>query len=121
MKKLIKPFLMMLFIVGVTSSSFGQQKKPITAADRSTKTTENLTEKLSLDAKQKEAVKAITLKNELELERIQKEMKQLKLEAKAIRKKGEQDIKAVLNEEQKKKWEAIKAEKKEEHQKKKTN
>lgn len=109
-----KSFLIALFSIAVSVSSFAQHGHDKAPGDRAAHKTEKLTQELSLSADQSAKVKAIITDHQTKNQELKAkyasatDKSQFHKEAKELREKEESDISYLLTADQKTKYEALK-------------
>ena len=117
MKNLGKRLVMVAMVFGMTTAMAqkGGEKVKLTPEQKIDKKIEKLDQELGLDAKQKESIKALSLKQMKERDVLKKEMKVVKEKMKVQRKGHKKELKALLTPEQVAKMEELEKEKKAKH------
>lgn len=117
MKNLGKRLVMAAMVFGMTTAMAqkGGEREKLTPEQKVDKRIEHLDKQVGLDDKQKQSVRALSLKQMEEREVLRKEMKAVKAKMKAQREVHHKDLRALLTAEQVAKMEELKKERKAKH------
>lgn len=117
MKNLGKRLVMAAMVFGMTTAMAqkGVEREKLTPEQKVEKRIEHLDKKIGLDDKQKQSMRALSLKQMQEREVLKKEMRVVRDKMKVQREAHHKDLKALLTPEQVAKMEELKKERKAKH------
>ena len=117
MKNLGKGLVMVAMVFGMTTAMAQKEgeKVKLTPEQRVDRKVEHLDKKISLDVKQKETIKALSLKQMQERQVLREEMKAVKEKMKQQREVHQKDLRATLTPEQLVKMDELKKERRAKH------
>lgn len=117
MKNLGKRLVMAAMVFGMTTAMAqkGGERERLTPEKKVDKKIEHLDKQLALDAKQKESIRSLSLKQMEERKVLRKEMQSVRAKMKTQREVHHKDLKALLTPEQVAKMEELKKERKAKH------